>query len=550
MATYNEADMIKEQEKKDKDRPIIERILKRHDRMALERSNFENLWQECMDHIVPRKGDIQTTRTPGDKRGHELFDSTAIMANNNFAGGLHSMLTNPTTRFFDLVMGDPEFDDDNQVKGWLQDVADKMWLVFQNSNFQTEVHEVYLDLGAIGTACLYIAEHDETVVHFSARAMKEIFIEENNLGRVDIVHRSFSWKPRQIVQEFGIDKVPSFVKKEFEKGTDDPWKIIHAVEPKDMDDDSMFSFKSVYVLQEQKIILSEGGFREFPYAVPRFTKTSGEIYGRGPGMDMLPDIKMVNKMMETTLKGAQKTVDPPMMVSDESVIGRVRLIPGGLTLVRPMSEAPIRPLIVDARIDFGYQAVEDVRKRIRSGFYFDQLQLAQGPQMTATEVVQRTEESLRLMGPVLGRQYFEKLKVIVERVFGIMNRKGMFGEAPPQIQGRNFDVRYSSLIARVQRMNEGQNLSRAIGVAAPLFQIFPEIKDNLNGDKALKYVLDIYGVPQKLLNNERNIKEIRDGRAQAQAKLAQEESAKAQADVASKMAGGAAQLQQAQASGG
>lgn len=535
----------KSEELEAKEKAYIEHLCRRQEKMEADRSNFENLWQECMDYIVPRKGDIRTTRSEGDKRGHDLFDSTAIMANNLLAGALHGMLTNPTTRFFDLIMGDPALDDDEEVKAWLQDVAEKMFIVFQNSNFQTEVHEIYLDEGAIGTACLYISEHDERVVHFSARAMKEIFIQENNLGLVDVVHRKFQFTPRQMVQEFGYDKLPSPLQKEYDQGSEDKITIIHAVHPKGEHEESLFNYKSCYFWFDKKLKISEGGFREFPYAVPRWTKTSGESYGRGPGMDMLPDTKMVNRMMETTLKGAQKTVDPPMMVSDDAVIGRVRLIPGGLTMVRPMSEVPIRPLIVDARVDFGYQAVEDVRRRIRSGFYVDQLQLNEGPQMTATEVMQRTEEKLRLMGPVLGRQHFEFLRPVIERVFGIMVRKKMISAPPRQIQGRNFDVRYSSLIARVQRTNEGQNLARAIGIAAPILQLYPETKDNLNGDKALRYILDIFGVPHKIFSSSYEMQQIRESRAQAQSELLQQEKDKHEAEIVGQTLPGIAQLQMA-----
>lgn len=522
----------------------ISQILERHGRMATARSTFENHWQECMDYINPRKGEVTSSRTPGDKRGAELFDTTAIMSLELLAGALHGMLTNPATQFFDFVMGDPDFDDDEEVKTWLQDSAQRVFHVMNNSNFQTEVHENYLDIGNIGTSCMFVGEHEKFVVHFNARPIKEIFVAEDNLGRIDTVHREFDWTPRQIIQEFGEENAHPYVLKKYKEGCEDKWKIIHAVAPK-QDDKPYFNYDSVYLLKEQKLRLHKGGFPEMPYAVPRWTKTAGEVYGRGPGMAMLPDIKMVNKMMETTLKGAQKTVDPPLMVSDDGVIGKVRLTPGGLTVVRQTNgDAPIRPLITDARIDFGYQAVEDVRKRIRSGFYVDQLQLNEGPQMTATEVMQRTEEKLRLMGPVLGRQHFEFLRPVIERVFAIMNRKKLIKPAPDKIKGKGFDVRYSSMIARTQRMSEAQNITRAFTVAAPIINVSPQSMDVINPDKYLRRILDIHGVPSELNNTENEIKKIRDARAEAQAQAAQEQQQQHQADMAQKVLPGVAAIQQ------
>lgn len=530
----------------DEEKAEAKKYSERHALMKADRANWENHWQQCMSYIVPRKDDITSSLNPGVKKNDDLFDTTAIMANQLLGAALHGMLTNPSMRFFELVMGDPALDGDESVRAWLQEVADRMFVVMNNSNFQTEIHEIYIDQGAIGTACLYMGEHPEKIVHFNARNIREIYVDENNLGLIDTVNREFSWKPKQIVQEFGEKKVPDFVIEKYRKGCDDPWKVLHSVHPNESDDPSTkhFKFKSVYMLMEQEIFLSKSGFREFPYAVPRWTKTSGETYGRGPGMEMLPDIKMVNVMMETTIRGAQLTVAPPLMVPDDGVLGRVRLTPFGLTIMRP-GAGEIKPLITDARIDFGQQVVEDVRKRIRSGFYVDQLQLKDGPQMTATEVNQRAEEMLRLMGPVLGRQNFELLRPLIERVFGIMNRLGKLSPAPGIIQGKSFDVRYSSLAARAQRASDGQNLSRALNLAAPIIQAKPEVLDNINGDAAFQYIGDIYGVPQSIMNTDQQRKDIRDARAKAQQQIVQQQKQQHEADIASKVGPAAAQLQQA-----
>lgn len=530
-------------EQSDEVKRKVKMVIERHSRMKSERSNWETHWQECFNYIVPRKGDVVSTRTPGDKRGSELFDTTAIMSNTMLGGALHGMLTNPATRFFEFTMSDPDLNDQEDVRDWLQICADKVYLVINGSNFQTEIHEVYLDLGAIGTACIYVGEHKDNVVHFGARPMKEIFIDEDNLGKIDTVHRSFKWTAKQIVQEFGEDKVPPFVLKKYKEGCADSFEIIHCVCP--CDEKPPFKFCSSYILVDENLLLSESNFHEMPFAVPRWTKTSGEKYGRGPGMDMLPDIKMVNKMMETTLKGAQMAVHPPLMVSDDGVIGRVRLVPGGVTVVRPTTEVPIRPLVIDPRIDFGYQVIEDVRKRVRAGFYTDKIQLNDGPQKTATEVNQIVQESLRYMGPILGRQHFEFLRPVIERVFAIMDRKGLIPPAPAAIAKKAFDVRYSSLVAKAQRMSEGENLTRAITVAAPIINADPKTLDNINGDAALKYVFDIYGIPHKLMRNQRELKDLRDGREKAQQELAKQQQDQNSADMVQKMAPGMAQLQQA-----
>lgn len=520
-------------------RKKAERINVRWGQLDTAAINFKTHWQRLYENIVPRKEDVIATRLPGDRRNADLYDTTAILANEMLASALHGMLTNPETKFFELTFGDPALDEDEEVKAWCQDCGNRMFRVLNNTNFQTEVYEIYIDLGAAGTACLFMGEHDENVVHFSARALKEIRIDENNLGLIDVVYRCFKWRPAQIAQEFGKDKCPPNVIKMIEDNSQDQLEVIHAVEPVDETDvDSKakgHKFKSTYSLKNETWILSEGGFREYPYAVPRWSKTTGEIYGRGPGMAMLPDIEMVNAMMLTVIQGAQKTVDPPLQVEDDGVIGVVRLTPGGLTVVRP-GAAPIKPLIIDARIDFGQKMVEDVRNRIRAGFYVDQLQLQQGPQMTAEEVKQRTEEKLRLMGPVLGRQHFEFLKPLITRVFDIMWRKGLLPKAPDKIKGRVFDVRYSSLIAKAQRMAEGRALAQALQLLAPIEQMKPGSIDQINIDEIVRDVWEDNGLPHKTLYTKDELKKRRENLAKAQAAMMKQQQEQHQAEVAQKTA--------------
>ena len=160
-----------------------------------------------------------------------------------------------------------------------------------------------------------------------------------------------------------------------------------------------------------------GGFREFPFVVPRYLKASNEIYGRSPAMTALPDVKMLNEMSKTTIKAAQKQVDPPLLVPDDGFLLPVRTVPGGLNFYRSGTRDRIEPLNIGANNPLGLNMEQQRRESIRAVFYVNQLMMQQGPQMTATEVIQRNEEKMRLLGPVLGRLQSELLKPLIDRVF-------------------------------------------------------------------------------------------------------------------------------------
>ena len=504
----------------------VKQIKERIQRMKADRSTWETHWQEVEDYIVPRKNTITNQKSPGQKRSVFLVDSTGVMSNELLAGALHSLLTNPNAEWFEFTTGDIELDRQDDVRLFLQKSAKQTHHVLNNSNFPTEVHELYIDLGSIGTSPMFIEEDDTDVIRCSTKFIAEIYIDENRLGTVDTVFRCWQWEASKIVGEFGIDSVGKKVRESFEKDDGKKFELIHAVYPRTMVDPnhrSAFSYISQYVLPDEDIELREAGFREFPYVVPRWSKAAGEKYGRGPGMVALPEVKMLNKMTETMLIGAQKVVDPPLQLPDDGFIMPIETVPGGLNYYRSGTNDVIRPVFNDSRIDFGFQAMEDRRKRVRECFYVDQLQLQQGPQMTATEVMQRTEEKMRLLGPMLGRMQAEFLRPLLDRVFNIMMRRGMITDIPSSLRGKKIDVRYSSLIAKSQRLQEGQNILRTMQAVTPFYNIDQSIADNFNGDKATRAIAEVYGFPQDIFRTQKEIKAIRDGRAQAQSAAVQQQ---------------------------
>lgn len=504
--------------KKEMKRLSVKQVKQLMNTLRGERGTWESHWQEIEDHIVPRKNTVTVERTPGQKRTFQLLDNVGVHSNELLAGVLHSLLTNADTAWFEFTTGNMELDNDDEVRLWLQQQQRLTHTVINNSNFQTEVHELYIDLGSIGTAAQLIEEDDVDIIRFSTKFIREYFIRENRRGQVDQLFREWMTTVNNLVEEFGLDKLPEVLKKKYERGEECKVKCVHAVYNKLIAGDatkSQMPYVSQYILPEYDVELHVGTFAEFPYVVPRFAKASGETYGRSPGMTALPELKILNKMNETILRGAQKMVDPPIQMPDDGFIMPIVTTPSGINYYRSGTQDLIKPIFNTTQVEFGYQAMQDRRQRVRDAFYVDQLRLQPGgPAMTATEVLQRTEDSMRLLGPMLGRMQAEYLRPMIDRVFSIMVRRGLVSPAPQVLRGKKIDVRYSSLIAKSQRMNDMQNISRAIQTVAPFLQIDGAVADVFNGDAAARIVATGLGVPQEMIRTAREVKAIRDGRAQ------------------------------------
>lgn len=495
-----------------------------------ERGTWETHWQECMDYILPRKNNVIESRVKGEKVNQFLLDNTALQSNVLLSGFLHGLLTNPNSQWFELITDDKVLNEDDEVRLWLQDTSDIILHSLNNSNFQTEIHEVYIDLGAIGTACMSIEEDDQTDIRFSARHIKGVFIDENHKGEITEVFREFRWNARQIVNEFGEEVLAKSrsLQKAFEKDDPREFCLFHAVYPKEVHPQIQGAkpWISQYVLEDGLVELRSSGFREFPYVVPRWTKNTGEKYGRSPGMNALPEAKTLNMMVETTIKGAQKVVDPPLQAPDDGFLSSIRTRPGAVNFYRAGSQDRIVPIFNDARVDFGFQAIEEKRARIRESFFVDQLRLRDGtPQMTATEVEARIEQAFRFMGPVLGRQQSELLRPLIDRVFEILQRKGKIPQAPAALEGRVIDVQYSSMIARSQRQGEAKAILRTVEQATPFISANPALLDLIDGEKALRSLARLNNFPQDILRSDQEVKKIREQRAEQEVAVQEQEAA-------------------------
>lgn len=472
--------------------------------------------------MLPRKADIVKKRSRGEKRMELIYDGTALQSVDLLSASLHGMLTSGATPWFHLDMKDADVSRQDEVQAWLEDTSQRMIRAFNQSNFETEVHEMYVDLVVFGTGCMFV-EMEGDQLRFSTRHISEFYVQENQYGIVDTVFRKYQVPVRQVVQRFGYDNISDAIRKKFEKRQDEDMEILHVVLPRlDRDpskkDNKNMPFASFYIDVESKALLSESGFEELPYIVPRFLKATGEVMGRSPAMTALPDVKMVNLMSKTIIQAAQKQIDPPLLVPDDGFILPVRTQPGGLNFYRAGSRDTITPLNTGANINIGLAMEDQRRLAIRSAFYVDQLLSGGAPNMTATEVIQRQEERMRVIGPVLGRLMNEMLRPMIDRVFGLMLRNEMLSLPPEILQGRDVDIEYVSPLARAQKSSSLNSTMKALEILLPLAQSLP-VGDHIDPDGLVRHITESLGVPKTTLRTQRQVNETRQQRAQQEQEM-------------------------------
>jgi len=538
---------------------LADEFIRRQETMAAERAQLDSLWQEIADLVRPMRADFTLRRQPGEKRQQKLFDGTAGLAADSLAAGLWGMITNSANAWFALRQAGPETEERSEANLWLDEVTRRMRDAFaaDGQKFYSRVMELYADLVTFGTGIFYTEEDAISGrIHYSCRHLSECFVAENDREMVDSIFRRFAFTARQASRRWG-DKINPTIQKAAEKEPERRFQFLHVVLPRDeigrdeiggndagfgRKDAAGMEFASFYVDVEGRKLLSRGGYHEFPYQVPRWSTASRGVYGDSPAMLALADIKMLNAMSKTTIIAAQKAVDPPLLAVDEAAVRGLRTHPGGIIYggLDENGRRRYEPLQSGANVGLGLELEEQRREAVRQAFHSALLLMAQQPGQTATEVLARQEEKLRLMGPHLGRIQSEFLDPLIRRQFGIMRRTNLFPKPPRAIAQAGIRIEYVSPLARAQKAGEGAAIARALEALGPMAAIKPEIIDNVDADLAARAIVQSFGVPGRILRDQASVEKARKSAAGGEGRPASESSPARTAsggDAASPLAG-------------
>ena len=520
--------------------PKAKMVIERYKTLKAQRVTWEDHWQDIADYFLPRKANITIKHTKGDKRHDQVYDGTATHALELLSASLNGMLTNTVSPWFILKFRNEIISQDDEANEWLESCAKVMQQVFARSNFQQEIFELYHELLAFGTSAMFITDDPKDDLRFKTIHISEIFITENEKGLVDSLTRRFHIKNKNIPLMYPDAQLPRSIITDIEKAPYDDAVILHSVYPNEVkmgyDNSKNMDWVSCHVHEKTSTLLRESGFKEFPYVVPRYLKSSSnEVYGRSPAMNALPDTKMLNTMSKVSIKAAQKQIDPPLMVPDDGFILPIRTVPGGLNFYRSGTRERIEPLNIGSNQPLGLQMEDQRRKAIRENFFVDQLMTVQGVNMTATEVMQRTEEKMRLLGPVLGRLQSELLQPLITRAFNLLLKNNKLPQMPEMLGEQDVEIEYVSPLAKAQKTQELSSIMRGIEIFGSMQNIAP-VFDYIDIDGLVNHVQDVLGLPAKIMRSKAEVQQIQQQKQQAEMEQMQLQQAQQVAEAAGKVA--------------
>jgi hypothetical protein len=389
---------------------------------------------------------------------------------------------------------------------------------------------MYEELGAFGTAASLVLPDYESVIHHYPSTVGEFAIATDYQGRVCTIYREFEKTVAEIVKEFGYKNCSITVRNLYDRGSLDQWiPIIHAIEPRtDRDarkaDAKNMPWMSCYfeVGGNPDEFLRESGYKSFPALVPRWAVAGQDIYGNSPGMEALGDIKQLQHEQLRKAQGIDYKTKPPLQVPTSMKNRDVETLPGGITFVDAATAGGGIRTAFEVNLDLQHLLfdIQDVRERIRGAFYADlflMLANATDTRMTATEVAERHEEKLLMLGPVLERLHNELLDPLIGITFDRMVAANLVPAPPEELQGMDLNVEFISMLAQAQRAIGTNSVDRFVGGLGAVAQFKPDVLDKFNADHWVDAYSDMLGVDPRLIVANDQVAIIRQARNDAMA---------------------------------
>ena len=486
---------------------LAEQKLKKYQKAKAFRENWVPLFEECYEYALPQRESFYYEEA-GQRRDEKIFDETAVVGVQEFASRLQSGIVPNFARWADLMSGSEVPKDKREaIDNELDEVTEYVFEVLQNSNFSQEVHESFMDL-AVGTGVLCVEEGDSiNPVNFTAIPLPHVVLDTGPDDKIDHVFRERKKIPfdelrilfpngqfdPKVEQQMGKDRettVLELVCRDYSKRNEEAY--YHYA----------FCMSTKTTLYEKQM----KGVGSNPFICFRWSKCSGEVYGRGPILNALSAIKTTNLTIELILENAQMSISGIYQMEDDGVVNvdTINLVPGTI-IPKAMGSAGLQPIQAAGRFDVAQLVLNDMRLNIRKALFMDMLADPNKTPATATEVAERMADLSRRMGSSFGRLQAELVQPVLQRVIYILKKQGRI--EVPTVNGREVKVRSVSPLAQAQANEDISSVARFLELVGGAFG--PEMMQMLiDSEKTAIFLSKKFGVPESLIRDEEQRRQI------------------------------------------
>lgn len=432
-------------------------------------AKWHDLLDDAYEYFLPNR-DLFDNNAPGQKKMDRIFDSTALQAIQNGASKLQENIAPIWARWANLepseevlakLDNNPEFSE-TQIRENLENQASIMFDHINRSNFATQFFEHALDL-LIGTGTLRVDEdpdNDETPLVFTAVPQKGLAFEEGPLGTIETHWRRLEVKAVDLERKYPGFEASAAMSA---KISDDPQSKVSLCEGVVFVPSERNYYGVVWVKGEERVSWVEDYQDSSPWNTARYSKTSGEVRGRGPAVQSLPDVRTLNKVQEYALSKAAIDLAGIYTGTDDGVFNpyNLTIAPGVVIPVGSNNNQnpTLQRLDTTQPLQLTLFELESLRNNVKLAF-FDDLRDPTSPVRSATEIALDARELAKRIGSAFGRLQTELLIPVLRRVHWILKRRGVLQDF--KVGGEEVAVKFTSPLAKAQDSEDLLSVQQAV----------------------------------------------------------------------------------------
>lgn len=420
--------------------------------------------EEAYKYSIPHRN-TWYFQNPGQKKNVDVFDSTAVLGVPSFATRMQGVLLPPWRNFSQLELGPDipkKLRENPKLRANLADANDVYFSYVNHSNMASQVHEAFQDL-AVGTGAYDIAGGDlgSRALVYNAIPLTELVLEEGPQSTIETTYREMQVAARLIGRYWPGAQLPTKLAQIVREKPGQKEQFVEAV----IYDPERGRWEGACVWQSEKEVIWRAAWDTNPRIVFRWSVTPGELYGRGPILQVLPDIKTANKVVEFILRNAAIQVAGMWTATTDAALNpyNFRPAPGAVIPVQSNDQKnpTIRALERTGDLRLGFEVLTQLQETIKTALFQD-LRDPNGPVRSATEIAVADRELVNKIGSSFGRLQTEVVEATVVRGLDVLQRRGAMPKI--RVDGREVTLKHLSPLARAQDMDDLLTLQRTLEV--------------------------------------------------------------------------------------
>lgn len=509
--------------------------------LSADRKPYESVWTEVTDMFYSKRRYYVPENKDASRKPDHRYSTRAKRASNIACRGFQGYTADRRADWLQLQFEDQALMGMYGVQDWLESCQRILLAHFSRSGFYEALAEMIPDGHNLGTGSIYSEENvSASRIVYRCRHPRATWFAENSFQEVDIAVDEEYLSYRAMLERFGEKLLhPSWVEYAKRRPYDNN-TILHITMPMDArylqfssgPKSAKMPFVSVWFDPHNQHIIDVGGYWEFPYFVWRYDKADSEVYGYGPGFDVIDDAYLANQMSRSRIALGNLIADPPLLV-DEALEGSDYIVPG-YHIYKTKSEQNIEPVPFGANYPITTDNEDRIEAAIDAHFnvpIYQMLQSMEARNKTATEVIEMAGERVAVLGPTVGRYELDVLQPAVRRSFNLLRRAGAMPQPPRAVMdaikdGNVLKIEFVGRLSQIQkRYYKSDGVNQVFGYLGPLAQLSPESLDNIDFDALTREYLENAGAPASVIREKDDVDKLRMARLQQQQAMMQQQQA-------------------------